>query len=150
MRRWSSSLIMMQRVCLLDDHAAAGVLGGVLAADEVVLDEHLLFQRGEILHRLGEGVLHLRQFVDARLDLLEDLRALGLLRPAGEGVVAEVAREAHAAGDDDLMMRAVAAQPVARDVRRTLSIFIGHAGVSRLVRGLELLGSGREIWAADS
>ena len=102
-----------QRLLAVHDDRAADALGGVLAADEVPLDEHLFFQRGELLEVFGEGVVHLRQRLDLGLELFEDGDAVGLLGPAGEGQVAQVAREPHAAADDDVVVRAVGAQPLA-------------------------------------
>ena len=55
----------LRRLLAVDDHGAPGVLGGLLAGDEVALDQHLLFQRGKLLHVLGERILHLRQVVHA-------------------------------------------------------------------------------------
>ena len=48
MRRWSSSLIITQSdSSLVEDQAAAGAFGGVLAADEMPLDQNLFVQRGQ-------------------------------------------------------------------------------------------------------
>ena len=92
-----------------DDEAAAGVLRGVLAADEVLLHEHLLFQRREVLHRVvDDRVLHLRQLGHGGLHHGEHLLALGLLGPAGKGMMIEVAREAQAAAENDAISAVLA------------------------------------------
>ena len=43
-----------ERLLAIHDHRAADALGGVLAADEMALDEHLFFERGKILQQLGK------------------------------------------------------------------------------------------------
>jgi hypothetical protein len=95
------------------DHRAPDALRRMLAADQMALDQHLLFQCGKVLQQFGKGILHLRQFFDTRLDQLENLRSLGFLRPAGKCALLEIPGEANAAANDDLMMRPLAAQPFA-------------------------------------
>lgn len=79
---------------LVDDEAAAGALGGVLAADEVALDEDLLVEWREVIHRGGEVRGELREGLDGGLDGFEDAEAVGLLGPGGEGMLLQVARAA--------------------------------------------------------
>ena len=115
-----------ERLPPIHDDGAADALRRVLATDQMPLDQHLLFQRGQILQHFRKGILHFRQLFDARLDQLEDRRALGLFRPAGKGAVPQVARQADAAADDDLMMRPFAAQPFAAG-RHDIGKFHGSA-----------------------
>ena len=111
-----------ERAVLADDEAAAGVLGGVLAADEVLLDEDLLFERREVLHRVvDDGVLHLGQLGHGGLDEGEHLLALGLLGPAGKGVMIEVAGEAQAAAEHDAVAAVLASNPFARGLEQILN-----------------------------
>ena len=57
-----------ERFLAVQDQAAAGAFRGVFAADEMALDQNLLVQRGQIVHRLGKRVLHLRQAFDGGPD----------------------------------------------------------------------------------
>ena len=100
-----------ERLLAIHDHRAADAFGRVLATDEMTFHEHLLLERGKILEQLRKGILHFRKRFHLRLDLLEDLGAFGLFRPAGKGALAQIARQPHATADDDLVMRAFAAQP---------------------------------------
>jgi len=86
----------------------------VLAADEMTLHEDLLLERREILELFGKGILHLGKPFHRRADLLKDGDTLGFLGPAGEGFPLQVAGETDAAAHDDLVVRARAAQPLAR------------------------------------
>ena len=90
---------------------AADALGGVFAADEVAFDEDLFFERGEVLEVFAERVVHVGQGLDLGFELFEDGDAVGLFGPAGEGEVAQVAREPDAAADDDVVVRTVGAHP---------------------------------------
>ena len=107
-----------QMVLLVDHHtetflavqhqAAAGAFRRVFAADEMALDQNLLVERAEIVHRLRKRALHLRQALDRRTDHLQNFHALRLFRPAGKRRAAQIARQPHAARHDDAIMRAVA------------------------------------------
>ena len=102
-----------ERAALGNDEAAAGVLRGVLAADEMLLDEHLLFQRREVLHRVvDDRILHLRQLGHGRLHEGQHLLALGLLGPARERVMIHVAREAQAAAENDAVAAVLALESI--------------------------------------
>ena len=50
-----------ERLPAIHHHRRAHALGGVLAGDEVALDQDLLFQRGEILRIDRKCVAHFRQ-----------------------------------------------------------------------------------------
>ena len=82
--------MMLKRLAAIHDHRAADTLRRVLAADQMPLDQHLLFQRGKILEQLRKRILHLGQLLHARLDQLQNLRCAPLSSPS---------RERHAAGD---------------------------------------------------
>ena len=43
-----------ERLLAIHDHRAANAFGGVLATDEMALDQHLFFERGKILKQLGK------------------------------------------------------------------------------------------------
>ena len=120
------------------DHGGTDTLGGMLAGDEMTLDEHLLFQRGEVLRIDGKGIAHFREGLDLGLDRFEDLQALMLFRPTGKGEILDVAREAHAAADDDLVVRDFAPHPFTGAIE---DIVNGHGATPR--RGA---GSGRAGW----
>ena len=108
---------------LIHDEAAARALGGELAADEVALDEDLFVQRREVIHRGSEVRRKLRQALHSGLDRLEHAEAVGLLGPRREGLLLEVARQPHAAGHDDAVLRAGA---LAGDRRRSEEFVDGH------------------------
>jgi hypothetical protein len=93
----------------VEDEAAAGALGGVLTADQVTFDEDVFVEDGQVVHRFGKRVGHLRQRLDGGTNCLESLDALGLFGPTGERHAFEVAREAHAAGENDAIVRSFAA-----------------------------------------
>ncbi len=81
---------MMLRVCAaIHDHRAAHTFRGMLAADQMPLDQNLLFQGRELFQIFRKRVLHLRQLLrPAVLINLEDFDALRLLGPAGNGFAA--------------------------------------------------------------
>ena len=93
---------------------AADVFGGMLAADEMALDEDLLVQLSQIIHRLGKGVGHFRQGADGGQHGIQHLYALGLFGPGGEGGTAQIARQPHAAGHDDAIIGTVLASGLRR------------------------------------
>ena len=107
-----------QMVFLVDHHAerflfvqhqpAADIFGGVLAADQMALDQNLLVHRGQVVHRLGERAVHLRQAFHRWPDHLQGLDAIGLLGPAGKRKCLEVARQADPARHHDADVRPLA------------------------------------------
>ena len=110
-----------QSAVLADDEAAAGVLGGMLAADEVLLDEHLLFQRREVLHRVvDDGFLHLGEIGHGGLHKGEHLFPFGLFGPAREGVMVHVAGKAQPAAEHDAVAAILASNPFARGFEQIL------------------------------
>ena len=96
-----------------DDHGTAGAFRGVFAADEVALDEDLLLQRAELLQRGVVAIVHCGDGRHVVLDFAEDFQSLRFLGPAGERAVLEIAGETDATAYDDLVMRSVAAEPLA-------------------------------------
>ena len=96
-----------KRFVAIQHQAAAGTFRGMFAADEVPLHQDLLVQRVEIVHRLGEGVLHFRQALHRRPDQFKHADALRLFRPARKRRVLQIARQPHAAGHDNPVVRAV-------------------------------------------
>jgi hypothetical protein len=92
----------------IEDQAAAGILGGVFAANEMALDENLFVQRREIVHRFRESALHFGQVLDGRTNQIEDTDALGFFCPTREGGIADVSGEADATRHDDPVVRALA------------------------------------------
>ena len=75
---------------LIDHDRASRTFGCVFAADEVALDEHLLFQRGKLLKIGGERVVHLRKGFHLWFDQLQDLQAVVLLCPAGKRMATKI------------------------------------------------------------
>ena len=73
-----------ERFLLVDDQAAAGVLGGVFAADQMALDENLFVQRPQVIHRLGKGPVQFRQALHGRTDDVQRLDASVFLAHPGK------------------------------------------------------------------
>ena len=96
----------------------AGTFGiGVFAADELAFDEELAvdgFQRADVdVDQLAGELALLVQLFDAAAEDLADLGAVGVGRAGDEREVGQVASQADAAADDDVGLRAGAAQPFA-------------------------------------
>ena len=110
-----------ERAVFADDEAAAGILGRMFAADEVLLDEHLLFERRKMFHRVvDDRVLHLGQVGDGGLHEGEHLFPLGLFGPAGEGMAVHVAGQAEPAAEHDAVAAVLASDPFARGFKQIL------------------------------
>ncbi len=96
----------------------AGALGlGVLAADELPLDEELPIDRFQLadvdVDQLAGELALLVQLFDAAAEDLADFGAVGVGRPGDEREIGQVAGQANAAADDDVGFRAGAPQPFA-------------------------------------
>ena len=104
-------------LALVDDHGAGALGIGVLAADELALDQKLAvdgFERADVdvNHLAGELAL-LVQLLDARAEDFADLGAVGVGRTGDEREIGQIAGQANAAADDDIGLGARAAQPFA-------------------------------------
>ena len=86
-----------ERLWRVHHHGTAHALSGVLATDEMPLDEDLFFQRRKSLEIFGVGLRHLGQMLHGLLDEVHDIQTLGFFCPAREGLVAQVAGQANAA-----------------------------------------------------
>ena len=114
--------------------AAADAFGGVFAADEMALDQNLLVQRGQIVHRLGERILHFRQAFDRRANRFQDFDALGLFRPAGKRGVPHVARQPHAARHHDAVVRPLAARGFGRWNEKFMQVHLDVSACGQVSR----------------
>src|SRR5690242_8173873 len=101
----------------------------MLTADEMALDEDLFVQRGKIVHRLRKRVLHFRQGRDGGANDIEDTDALGLFGPAGKSRLPDVARQSHATGHYNPVVRAFAPGGVRRWFEKLVN---GHRTVKPL------------------
>ena len=110
-------IITLNLLAGIDGHAA-GTLGlGVFAADQLPLDQELpidLFQRADVdVNQLAGELAGAVQRGDAVAEDSADLVAVAVGGSGDEGKVGQVARQANAAADDDVGLRAGAAQPFA-------------------------------------
>ena len=111
----------------------------MLAADEVALDQDLLVQRGQTVHRLGERVLHFRQSFDRRPDQLQHPNPLRLFGPARESRILEVARQPDAAGHHDPVVRPFAARAFGRRNKKAVNVHDVQAAAVLAEPGRRLL-----------
>ena len=97
-------------LALIDDDGAGAFGVGMLAADELPLDQELAidgFQRADVdVDQLAGELALLVQLFDAAAEDLADLGAVGVGRARDEREVGQVAGQANAAADDDVGLRA--------------------------------------------
>src|SRR6266850_4243625 len=98
----------------IQDQAAAGALGGVLAADEMPFDKDLLIERRKTVHAVRERVFHVAEALDGGTDHVEHADAFRLFGPARESGFLEVAGETDAAGHHYAVMRPLALRDLSR------------------------------------
>ena len=111
-----------QVLVVADADAARAVRLGMLAADELPLDEELaveVFEVGDVdVAQLGVDP----ELVELRAERFFDLRLGVVVGPVGEGELGQVPRQADAAGDDDVGLGTGPAQPLAAGVRQGVNI----------------------------
>src|SRR5215831_5227913 len=117
-----------ERLSAIHHHRAARALGGMLATDQMALDQHLFVQCCQVLQAFGKRVLHLRKLFDARPDLFEDRCSFGFLRPSRKGTVTQIPRKADPATDHNLVMRAFTAQPFPCSRKHACKFHAGFEG----------------------
>src|SRR5436190_128986 len=102
---------------LVDEHGAGAFGIGMLAADELALDQELAvdgFQGADInVDQLAGELALLVQLFDAAAENFTDFGAVGVGRARDEWEVGQVAGKADATANDDVGFRAGAAQPFA-------------------------------------
>src|ERR1017187_3394526 len=128
---------------------AAGALGGMFAADEMALHQHLLVQGGQTIHRARERPLHFRQCLNGGADHLQDANPLGLLGPTREGGSLEVAGEPDAAGHDNPIMRSLAASAFRRRDEKYVQLHGVQVAAGVEARALVCLISSRRMAASS-
>ena len=107
-------IIRLNFSAAVDGHGAAALGLGVLAADQVPLDEELAVDASPARRRRRRAARSealMRQ--DALAQDLLDLGAVLRRGAADEGEVGQIAGQADAAADDDVRLGAGAAQPFA-------------------------------------
>ena len=104
-------------LALVDDHGPGAFGIGMLAADELPLDQELPidgFQRADVdVDQLAGELALLVQLLDPPAEDLADLGPVGVGRAGDERKVGQVARQPDAAADDDVRLGPGAAQPFA-------------------------------------
>ncbi len=105
------------------DQPAADIFRGVFAADEMALDEQLLVQRGQIVHRLGEGIGHFRQRDHCGQNRFQHFHALRFFGPTWKRMVAQISRQPHAARHYNAVMRPVPVRGLRRRTQKLMDVF---------------------------
>ena len=100
---------------LADHHARARLRAAQFPADEMALDENLLFQVGEFAHADVQRTLHRCGRAEGGAAGFQNLVALRGLRPAGERIARKIPREADARHQHD---RSLAARGIGQLGRR--------------------------------
>ena len=96
----------------IHDDRAARRARRMLAADEMALHEHLFADLAQVSVVLAVAVAHLRQLLDHGAHLFEEVHALSLLAKTRKRKAAQITRQTHTRGHDDLGMRSRSFHPV--------------------------------------
>src|SRR6266404_8207281 len=114
----------------------------------MTLDEDLLIQSGQAVHRFGESILHIREALDGRSNQFEHPHSFRLFGPTWKSGFFEITRQPDAAGHYNAIIRTFSAGAVCRRNEKVMNIH-GQTAGELVKRAVVCLISSRKMAASS-